>query len=299
MRAAELALLVDARNELGEGVLWCERSERVFWTDIEGSRLHCHHPASGRDDSWALPERLACFAFTGDADILLLGLASRLAWFNLKSGAVTTLHEVEAHLPATRLNDGRCDRQGRFVFGTMHEGAVKSAIGGFYRLNTDLVLERLPLPPVAIANSICFSIDGGAMYFCDSLEKIIYRWDAYASGDSSAGTIRVFADARGGAGSPDGSTIDAEGRLWNAEWGTARVVRYDEHGVIERSMALAVLQPSCLCFGGSRFDQLFVTTAHQAMTAAMRAIQPQSGGLFHADVGPLRGLPETRFGGLP
>lgn len=293
--AAALALLVDARNELGEGVLWCERSARVFWTDIEGARLHSHHPQSGASASWAMPERLACFALTVDANIVLLGLASRLALLDLGTGAVTALMAVEAALP-TRLNDGRCDRQGRFVFGTMDESPVRTAIGSFYRLHADLKLERLPLPRVAIANSICFSVDGSAMYFCDTVEKVIYRWNGYASGDSR--DLTVFADVRGGAGSPDGSLIDADDQLWNAEWGGGRVVRYDRSGRVERSLTLPASQPSCLCLGGPDFDQLYVSSAWQHMSAATRAREPEAGGLFHADLAgwAVRGLPEARFG---
>ena len=295
----QLALLVDARNTLGEGVLWCERSGRVYWTDIGGQRLHGLRAGSGAHDTWEMPERLSCFALTHDDNILLLGLASRLAFFDLRSGTVSDICAVEAELPMTRLNDGRCDRQGRFVFGTMDERADKEAIGGFYRLNGDLTLERLPLPGIAIANSICFSGDGSAMYFCDSAQRIIYRWDGYARGD--AAQISVFADigADAGAGSaaPDGATIDADGFLWSAQWGGARIVRYALDGSVERTLSLPVSQPSCVCLGGALLDELFVTTARESLPPAMLASEPLAGGLFHARLDDVRGLPEVRFCG--
>jgi len=218
-------LVVDDHHELGEGVQWCDRTRRVYWTDIEGKRLHRLDPRDGGHISWAMPERLANFALTEAENILLIGLASRLAWLDLSSGAVTTIMEIEPDLPRTRLNDGRCDRQGRFVFGTMDDGgSERTAIGSFYRLNADLTLERLPLPKVAIPNSICFSLDGSAMYFCDTVDKLIYRWDGYSSGER--GAITLFADVRHAPGSPDGSAIDADGYLWNAVWGAGQVLRY-------------------------------------------------------------------------
>jgi len=295
--ALELALelLLDSGNHLGECPLWCERGQCLYWTDIEASRLHAYVPATGARREWTMPERLACFAFTGDAEVLLLGLASRLAFFNLRSGALTPLYAVEAALPMTRVNDGRCDRQGRFVFGTLDERPVRDAIGGFYRLNHDLGVERLPLPPVAISNSICFSPDGASMYFCDSMKKFIYRWDGYASGDSDPATIRVFADLGDGAGAADGACVDADGHLWSAQWGAARVLRYAPDGVIERILPLPVSQPSCVCLGGAGMNELFVTTAREALTPAMLAEQPLAGGLFHATLPGLRGLPEARF----
>lgn len=292
----QLTLLVDAQNELGEGVLWCERSRRVFWTDIAASRLHSIAPDTGLEREWPMPERLCCFAFTADPDVLLLGLASRLAFFNLGSAELTPVCAVEADLP-TRLNDGRCDRQGRFVFGTMDQSAPRQAIGGFYRLNHDLTLERLPLPPVAIANSICFSLDGGAMYFTDSTRKTIHRWDDYAGGDGAQ--ISVFADLGDTAAAADGATVDADGCLWSAQWGGARVLRYRPDGSVERVLRLPVSQPSCVCLGGDGFNRLFVTTAHEHLSVAQRAAEKIAGGLFHALPDGVRGLPENRFGGQP
>jgi L-arabinonolactonase len=86
-----LELTVDARNTLGECVLWCERTERVLWTDIEGAQLFAFDPAGGATRSWPMPERLASFALTGDANRLLLGLASQLAFFDFDSGANTPI----------------------------------------------------------------------------------------------------------------------------------------------------------------------------------------------------------------
>ena len=289
-----MQLLVDAGNHLGECVLWCERSARVFWTDITAQRLHCLDPDSGARLDWPMPERLCCFGFTADENVLLLGLASRLAFFNLLTGVVTPICAVEAELPTTRLNDGRCDRQGRFVFGTMNEHPGRQAIGSFYRLNHDLTLERLALPGIAIANSICFSVDGQAMYFCDSMEKIIYRWDGYGNGDPTQ--ISVFVDCSAGPAAPDGATIDADGFLWSAQWGGARVLRYASDGGIERSIAVPVSQPSCVCLGGALLGQLFVTTARESLSDAMLARQPLAGGLFHAHLADVHGLPEARFG---
>jgi len=295
----QLALLHDGQNELGEGVLWCERSGRVFWTDIHGARLHALDPLTGRHADWAMPERLCCYALTADENVLLAGLESRLAWFDLRTGVATTICAVEGGKPTTRLNDGRCDRQGRFVFGTLDEGAPRQAIASFYRLNHDLRLERLPLPHIAISNSICFSPDGNAMYWCDSMEGVIYRWDGYGR-DESGGKpddIAVFADLRGSGGSPDGATIDAEGYLWNAQWGASQVARYAPDGRLDRLLHLPVTQPSCVCLGGADFSDLFVTTAQELLTPEALAQQPLAGGLFHTRLKDARGLPEVRFGG--
>ena len=141
--AATVAL--QARNTLGEGIVWCTREQALYWTDIHEATLWRYRPRDGRAEQWPMPERLACLALCETDGWLLLGLASRLAFFHPASGTLAPIAEVEAGLP-TRLNDGACDRQGRFVFGTLHEpapGGARQAIGSFYRLNADLSIERL------------------------------------------------------------------------------------------------------------------------------------------------------------
>ena len=294
--AATASLVFDGKHQLGEGVLWCQRTQRLLWTDILGARLWSLAPATGVSQSWPMPERLATFALTADDDRLLLGLASQLAWFRFSEQSVTPICAVEAELPHTRVNDGRCDRFGRFVFGTKNDAADMAACAGFYRLNADLTLERLALPPVAISNSICFSPDGHTMYYCDSLAKKIHCCDY----DTAAGTIsgqRLFADLSAQPGEPDGSAVDSQGYLWNAQWGGHRVLRLAPDGSIERLLKVPVAQPSCVAFGGADLNDLYISSARESLSPAALLAEPVAGGLFRHHVADVRGLPEARFGG--
>jgi L-arabinonolactonase len=288
--------IVEAGNVLGEGIVWCDRAQALYWTDIHAATLWRHTPSSGKTEQWLLPERLASFALCEAEGWLLLALASRLAFFRLADGTLRTLHEIEPGLP-TRCNDGACDRQGRFVFGTLHEpadGGPKQPIGGFWRLDAGLGLEKLPLEGVAISNSLAFSPDGGTMYYCDSLTRTIRCCD-YGDVPSNA---RDFADLRGTAGEPDGSCVDAEGGLWNAQWGASRVVRYRADGSVERILPLPVAQPTRPAFGGAMLDTLYVTSARDGLAADVLAREPLAGALFGARV-DRRGLREPRFAGAP
>ena len=290
-----MQLAVDGRHVLGEGIIWNERTGRLLWTDIESSELWSHDPASGLLERWSLPERLCSMALTRDDERLLLALASGLAFFDLPSGELTRICEVEADLPTTRLNDGRVDRQGRFVFGVFNQAEdPKHPIGGFYRLNRDLSLERLPLGGVAIANSICFSPDGRTMYYCDSATREIRCCD-YDPASGAVAKLRVFAAADAAPGDPDGSTIDAEGYLWNARWGGGQVVRFAPDGRVDRVLALPAPQPTCAAFGGARLDVLYVSSATVGLAPAALAAAAGSGGVF-AQALDVCGLPEQRFG---
>ncbi|MBV8627682.1 MAG: SMP-30/gluconolactonase/LRE family protein, partial [Paraburkholderia sp.] len=209
-----------------------------------------------------------------------------------------TIVDVEPGMN-TRVNDGRCDRQGRFVFGTKDEASPVKAIGGFYRLGHDLKLERLPLPAPAIANSIAFSPDGATMYYCDSPARTI-RTCAYDS-DGAPGGIsndRVFTTLTDATGEPDGSTVDSEGGLWNAQWGGARVVRYGADGVETARVSVPTVQPSCVAFGGAQLDTLYITSARVDLDAAALYSDTRAGGVFIAMPGA-RGLAEPFFQGAP
>lgn len=287
---------LDNRHELGECVLWCERTGRLLWTDIPAATLWSYSPSSGRSMSWRMPERLCCFALTDSDDCLLLGLASGLAFFRFSTGKVERILDVESDIPATRLNDGRCDRQGRFVFGMFNqEDSPKRALGGYYRLNTDLSLERLPLGNAAIANSICFSPDGRRMYYADSSTREIHCCD-YDPDSGAVGASRVFVAGDAAPGEPDGSCTDAEGFLWTTRWGAGQLMRFAPDGRLDRVLALAAPQPSCPAFGGPDLATLYVTSAWLGMTSNDRGAAPLSGAMFRQQL-DVRGLPESRFRG--
>lgn len=293
-----VSVAVPAGNTLGEGVLWCDREQVVYWTDIAQSCLWRYRPQDGAVARWPMPERLAALALCEADGWLLLALATRLAFFHPERNELRDLHPLaDTVAPDIRANDGACDRQGRFVFGMLHEPAEgpKQAVAPFLRLNADLTLEILPLPSVAISNSIAFSPAGDTMYFCDSLQKQILRCDY----GNTLGPVQLFADLRADAGEPDGSAVDAEGGVWNARWGDARVVRYLPDGREDRSIALPVSQPTRPAFGGAQHRTLFITSAHDGLDAAARAQDPLAGHLLAIDVAGIAGLPEARFAGDP
>lgn len=314
-------LAVDSRCELGECVLWCDRRNALFWTDIVSARLWMHVPDTGVTTHWDLPAPLGCFALCSDGR-LLLGLAkglfliesdlvesdplesdpadSHFAASNQATNAALTLRhiiDVEPERSDTRINDGRSDRHGNFVFGTKLEGDT-GAPGHYYQFSFLRGLRRLAVPDAAIPNSICFSLDGRTMYFCDSRIPEILCCD-YDPDGAAVSRIRVFTRIDAEDASPDGSVIDAEGGLWNAQWGAGRVVRYRADGSIERIITVPVINPSCCTLGGPAFDQLYVSTAREDMDAQALARTPQAGGIYRLSLQGVRGLPESRVAVAP
>lgn len=295
------ALAVDSRCALGESILWCERRAALFWADIDAAQLWMHLPGTNSTRHWPLPERLGSLALCEDGQ-LLLGLAKGLYLADIASALematpaplpLRHLHDVEAESLETRINDGRSDRHGNFVFGTKSERADRAPVGSFYQYSIRYGLRRLSLPGVSIPNSICFSADGATLYYCDSLQPRILCCD-YDARAAAVSNSRVFVELDHPEASPDGSVIDAEGHLWNAQWGASRVVRYRPDGHVERIVEVPVTQPSCCAIGGDGFDQLYITSARAELDPATLARVPASGGVFQLRLPLALGLPESR-----
>jgi L-arabinonolactonase len=276
-------------------VWWRERGALV-WTDITESRLWMHDASGTR--SWSLPERVGSLA-PCESGRLLVGLVNGLAFADIAHAGndrlpVVPLADVELDIPSTRVNDGRTDRAGNFVFGTMSEAGGHPALGSFYQWSMRHGLRRLDLPHVGIANSICFSLDGGTMYFCDSPKNVIMR-ARYDADSASVTDVRPFVELRMADASPDGSVIDADGCLWNATWGAGVVRRYRPDGRLDREVRLAAKNATCPVFGGDRANELFVTSARQDMSAAELERIPHAGGVYRALLTDVRGAPDPPF----
>eukprot|EP00439_Symbiodinium_sp_Y106_P067919 s1443_g11.t1 len=299
-------LCVPCGNRLGECPLWDDLCQKLCWIDIQGKSFWQHDPlgAPGNAKCFNLPSRPGSFCLTMTGDYIF-ALESGFSFFDSAAEQLIRITEDLEPGLRTRLNDGRVDCQGRFVVsGCVDKG--DEPISAVYRLNTDLTVEKL-LADVRCGNSICFSED--SMFFADpafrgtdpehaGTANTIWRFCDYASTGMS-GPGQVFVNA---AGRPDGSVIDAEGCLWNAEFGGGRVVRYLPDGSESMVVKCPVRYTTCATFGGSDLQTMYITDAsvfvNQRVSKKRRAELPEghAGGIFSVRL-PTRGLAERRFAG--
>jgi len=224
---------------------------------------------------------------------MLVSLRDGLYAFDSMSGQANRLLAIEDDVAGHRLNDGRADNRGRFWIGTMHD-TVRGPTGNLYRVDPDLSVRKV-FGHVDIPNSTVFSPDDKLMYFADSPAKKIWVFD-FDLEEGRVSNRREFVDCTADAGVPDGSAIDQDGCLWNANYGGSRIVRYTPAGKVDRVIPLPVTQPTCCTFGGPSLDTLYITTASQKLTPEQLALQPLAGGLFSVGT-DTRGLPVPYFGG--
>jgi len=292
-------LIVDARNAVGESPVWVAEEQALYWVDIAAGGLQRWSAHSGQVDAWTAPQMLACIARHSDGG-WVAGMQS--GFFHLhphNDGSLDSqpLLSVPHARPDMRLNDGRCDRQGRFWAGSMVlDMGANAAAGALYRYQAGQTGPlAAQLQGFIVPNGLAFSPDGQTMYLSDSHPLVQKIWAFDYDTDSGTPTHRrLFVDMQRFLGRPDGAAVDAEGCYWICANDAGLIHRFTPDGRLDRSLAVPVKKPSMCAFGGSRLDTLFVTSIRPGNELAPQSL---AGGVFALNPG-VKGLAEPLFKGL-
>jgi sugar lactone lactonase YvrE len=286
-----LEVAVPVQAHLGEGPIWNTVDGALHWVDVFTPTLHRFEPHTQTHHATAVRAPVHAIAFTAGRE-LLGALDDALAYIDPETGeAETALKLIDGTL--INLNDGKCDRAGRFWVGAKARDWI-SPIGRLFRIDADLSVHRME-EGFKLSNGMGWSPDDRTMYYIDSARREIYAYDF----DLARGAIsnrRTLVRVPEEHGLPDGMTVDAEGFLWVAHWNGWRVVRYDPDGRAERVINVPVSRPTSCAFGGDDLTTLFVTSGTMRMSQAELAAQPLAGSLFSLRT-DVQGLPESRFAG--
>jgi len=285
MKAALILHIPDTR--LGEGPVWDHRTRRLWWVDIPNGRLHAFDPARRENQTYDVEQPVGALALREKGG-LLLALQSGFAFYDQQSGQLTPLADPEADLPDNRFNDGKCDPAGRFWAGTM-DNNEQAASGSLYCLDPDGMRVSRHLSGIRISNGLAWTADGARLYYIDSPTHKVQAFDF----DLRNGAIRFDRDVLTfdpAYGFPDGMCIDADGQLWIAFYGGAKVRRFDpERGRQTWQIDVPTRRPTSCCFGGNNLETLYITTA-------AKQGDPLGGGLFAVKPG-LQGVETSLFAG--
>jgi len=194
---------------------------------------------------------------------------------------------VEQDRPRNRLNDASTDSRGWLWFGTMDDDETHSH-GALYSWEGTALTTCDE--GFVISNGPAFSPDGRFFYHSDTVARTIYRFDVGVGGSLSG--KRPFIEIEEGAGWPDGTAVDAEGRLWIALYGGWAVRCYSPQGDLLETVGLPCAQVTKVAFGGPDLKTAYVTTAWKGLCTEERARQSLAGALFAFDA-DIPGLPTT------
>jgi sugar lactone lactonase YvrE len=301
MTPSRADLVFDARNAVGESPVWQVGEQALYWVDIPACTFNRWSLASQTVSSWQAPEMLGCVAASAHSRWIAGAESGVFELCPQADGGLgfSRLASLSHATSGMRFNDGRCDRQGRFLAGTMlmNMGASRGegCVYSYQKRSGDAGQLVKLLDGFKTPNGMAFSPDGRTMYLSDSHPSVQLIWAFdYDVDTGTPSKRRVFVDMNALPGRPDGAAVDAEGCYWICGNDAGLVHRFTPTGKLDRSLAVPVKKPAMCAFGGAQLDTLFVTSIRPE--GIDLSDQPLAGGVFALRPG-VRGLPETLHAG--
>ena len=294
-----IEIAVQAQDGVGEGPFWDEREQTLWWVDIVGKTVQRWSPATGAHRRWPMPDFPSAVVLRA-AGGALLAMRDGLRFMDLESGALEPFCAPDADRPENRSNEAKCGPTGDFWLGTMDNNlepdgsprAMRHDRGALYRVRSDGSFTR-EVDGVGLSNTLAWTDGGRTLLFGDTLTGVI---SAFAvRDDGGLGARRVFSEEKL-PGYCDGSTIDADGFLWNARFAGSCLIRFAPDGRVDRRIELPVTNPTSCCFGGPDLRTLYVTSARFGLGPEQLARNPAEGAVLALDAGVV-GTPSIRFAG--
>lgn len=330
MKQHRAQLLVPSQCQVGESLIWHPQHAAVYWVDITGKQLHRFVLSSEQHTVWDTPEMTGCIALCADGSFIA-GMESGLFQIEFNRHTplrFTKLCDAPHSAPHMRFNDGRTDRQGRFIAGTMTIAQTVgqgnpsvyqyakpylnacSNTGSNTDLNNDLnndLSTRLSqaqkaqlktlltgfVSPFTTPNGTAFSPDGRTFYLSDShaSQQRVWAFD-YDTQTGTPSHRREFIDMNQHPGRPDGAAMDTDGCYWICATDAGLIHRFTPQGTLDYSLTVPVKKPTICTFGGSTLRTLFVASVRPAGDVSD---QPLAGGVFVFEGLGVQGIAETPF----
>jgi len=272
--------------EHGEGPIWDAARSELVWVDITAGQVR-RGRVEGDDVVDLASHRggdTVGFAVPAAAGGWLLGAGAGVTRLT-EDGTAHVLIELTGEGGSeadggTRMNDGACDRAGRFFGGTMAFDERPGA-GTLHRLDLDGTV-RTVLDGLTVSNGLGWSPDDRTMYLSDSGATSVWAFD-YDLDTGTPSNRRVLLDFTDDPdGVADGLTVDDEGCVWTALWGGAQVRRYSPAGELLTVVDVDAQNTTSCAFSG---DLLVISTSVQGMSDEAKVAQPDAGKLFTVRTG--------------
>jgi sugar lactone lactonase YvrE len=281
------------RCGLGEGAVWDDEEQALYFLDIWGKKVFRYLPATDETRGWDVPGHVGALGLRRGGGAVL-AMVDTLYGLDFATGECARIAGPAFDNPRVTINDGAVDRGGGFVFGGCSAGMEDpQPIGGLFRLGPDHGIAKLD-SGTHQSNSHCFSPDGRTLYCADSFIKTVFAYD-FDPATGAVGNKRIFVTTEELGGVPDGSAVDADGLVWMSIFEAGKVAAFRPDGRLERVVDMPVRLISSVAFGGPALDVLYVTTIDP--TQFGREAEDGSGYVYAVEGLGARGVAEARYGG--
>jgi len=283
-----VSLIHGTSSILGEGSLWSSRTQRLYWVDIYGKKIHVYDPKANITQSYELDQMVGTIVLRKSGGAMV-SLHRGFGSFDFETGKCTIVANPESD-PRTRYNDGKCDPQGRFWAGTLEHEETGAALGHLYMLDTHLVAHER-LDNILVSNGIVWTADSKIMYYIDSPLRRVDAFD-FEPQTGHISNRRTVVTIPQGDGVPDGMAIDSNDNIWVAHWGGWKVTQWDPRsGTLLRTVPIPAAKVTSVAFGGPDLTDLYVTTA------ATQSEPAPAGALFRVTGLAVKGTESFEFEG--
>ena len=263
------------KSLLGEGTLWVPTLNSIFFVDIKEKKIFILNTKTKKRKIFKVNKEIGFVSHIKE-NVFILGLKSELRIVNLINKKVLYSIKVESNKKYNRLNDGKTDPMGRLWFGTMNNLERKKSSGSLYCLNNKLKLHKVD-SKYYITNGPAF-LNKNNFYHTDTRKKIIYK--IRINNKLKILKKSVFLKFRKVDGFPDGMTTDTKNNLWVCHYAGGCISVYNLKGKKIHKINLPAKNITNCTFGGSKYNQLYVSTARKDLKIKDINKYPLSGSLF-------------------
>jgi sugar lactone lactonase YvrE len=283
----------EVKSQLGEGAFWDYKNQKLYWVDIEGSKLNIYDPKSKINKTFQTPSRIGTVV-PYNSNKAIIALEDGIYNIDTSTGEISLFSDVESKQIENRFNDGKCDPNGNLWVGSMHLKQSEPK-AGLYKIDNDGKAEKM-LDSITISNGIVWTSDSKTMYYIDTPTGKIKAFD-FDKSNSTISNERVAVHVPESLVYPDGMAIDEENMLWVGMWNGNSVARFNpQTGKLLSKIEVPAHNVTSCAFGGKNLDTLFITTASIDMTEKEKEKFPYAGSIFIAVPG-VKGVESNYFGG--